>query len=81
MRVITSIKNLLIGQRMDRRDIFSDLVQCVYVIDRLLRTIKVFEYTATREKEERTKMTQKVTTLNLFFNKQLEKAEEKNLGL
>lgn len=66
---------------MDRKDISNDMVQCVYLIDRLLRGIKVFEYTANREKEERAKMAQKVTSLNLFFNRQLEKAEEKNLGL
>jgi hypothetical protein len=81
MRTITSIRNLLVGERMDRSDISNDMVECVYVIDRLLRAIKVFEYTAAREREERAKMTQKVTSLNLFFNRQLEKAEEKNLAL
>jgi hypothetical protein len=47
------------------------MVQFVYVIDRLLRSVKLYEYTAHREKEERGKLTKKITSLNLFFNREL----------
>lgn len=60
---------------MDRDNISNSLVQFVYVIDRLLRSINVYEYTLRREKEERSRLTAKITSLNLFFNRQMEKAE------
>lgn len=66
---------------MDKDNISNNMVQFVYVIDRLLNHIKIYEYAAHREKEQRVKLTKKITNMNLFFNRELEKSEENNIKL
>jgi hypothetical protein len=48
-------------------------VQIVYIIDRLLKNIKIYEYSANKEKEERAKMAKKFSSLNLYYSRELER--------
>lgn len=81
LRAIDSIKNIILKEKLSGDSVDQTHLQFFYIVDKLVRYVRMYGYNLFKEKEERLKLTKKLTALNLYVNRELEKAEEKAASL